>query len=642
MSRSGTSQHDEPQRQRALIEASLVRAVEPTDELVLPLRRSVVVQYQTAASGAVELWLYYGDRTISFDEPALFPFGEALAQQSRFVAHVATTWGNGYPWERVGVLLEQLVEAGVLHLADWREPVELTGGPCPAPLPPGPARTARTWDECPALTEDLVGRALDPGHLELVIPVFRVAHPALDADGRQVGESNVFPKALRLDTPTRWRTCVYPGTRYQPDRPMNVTALKAMRAHWPEVMTALAVLRERYLERFPQARAGWTVGDLERLATFVLAVPTYQLARVAGRVGNGALHPALSSMFRVTDGLRMTMHQMLFVPVGEPTLSPDAPMNAAEILAYAERNHSFHSEHGVCAGPRAMIETFLAVLVDGATPPQSGSPGPAMRRALDDWEAAFDYAMHGLRAYAAVFAVWPAMTRAYETLAGLADGWAGVPSAAVDALRARLHGHLETLRASTFLATERWRVDREAVYADMYARCGNGLAGGAGTDLPLTAAVAGRRAPRAEAVDAALDRHLRTRLGSGDEATVIGLRECLIEFALQLQALIRVGVVEQAAINRLLGRPAPSVAFGARELDIHNLLQGADSRRLPFLIDEIRALLGISLEIDEHDIHVATLDTDGAAAGRPSPAPGGRWPAGSHPSDPTTTVRNAS
>ena len=122
----------------------------------------------------------------------------------------------------------------------------------------------------------------------------------------------------------------------------------------------------------------------------------------------------------------------------------------------------------------------------------------------------------------------------------------------------------------------------------------------------------------------------------------MGLRECLVEFALHVQALIRVGVVEQEAINRLLGRPAPSVAFGARELDIHNLLQGADSRRLPFLIDEIRALLGISLEIDEHDIHVATLDTDGAAAGRPSPAPGGRWPAGSHPSDPTTTVRNAS
>ena len=26
-----------------------------------------------------------------------------------------------------------------------------------------------------------------------------------DADGRQVGEANVFPKALRMEVPTRWK-----------------------------------------------------------------------------------------------------------------------------------------------------------------------------------------------------------------------------------------------------------------------------------------------------------------------------------------------------------------------------------------------------------------------------------------------------
>jgi hypothetical protein len=67
---------------------------------------------------------------------------------------------------------------------------------------------------------------LELAYLELVIPIFRVAHIAIDEDGRQVGEANFFPKPLRLDIPTEWRTCHYPGTRYQ-SQPMNVTALKS-------------------------------------------------------------------------------------------------------------------------------------------------------------------------------------------------------------------------------------------------------------------------------------------------------------------------------------------------------------------------------------------------------------------------------
>ena len=131
---------------------------------------------------------------------------------------------------------------------------------------------------------------------------------------------------------------------------MNVTALKVMRVHWRQMMAVLLRVREVYLKRFPEARKGWTVGDLERLSVAVLALPSYMLLKHDSRVENGKLHPVLSSIFRVTDGLRMTMHQMLFVPFGEPTRRPDTPMTAAEIFAYAERNHSLHSGHGVCAG----------------------------------------------------------------------------------------------------------------------------------------------------------------------------------------------------------------------------------------------------------------------------------------------------
>ena len=47
--------------------------------------------------------------------------------------------------------------------------------------------------------------------------MFRVAHIALDAEGRQVSEANVFPPALRLDVDTEWRpvpvTVIWMSTR---------------------------------------------------------------------------------------------------------------------------------------------------------------------------------------------------------------------------------------------------------------------------------------------------------------------------------------------------------------------------------------------------------------------------------------------
>ncbi|MBK8860404.1 MAG: hypothetical protein IPN48_05530 [Sphingomonadales bacterium] len=129
--------------------------------------------------------------------------------------------------------------------------------------------------------------------------------------------------------------------------------------------------REAYLNRFPAARSGWTVGDVERLTVSVLALPSYMLLRCKEPVANGDLHPALSNLFRVTDGLRMVMHQMLFLPLYEPMKQPDMLVVAGDILDYADRN-LFHSDHGVCAGPRFMIEDFLGVILDGAEPRADG------------------------------------------------------------------------------------------------------------------------------------------------------------------------------------------------------------------------------------------------------------------------------
>jgi hypothetical protein len=589
-------------------------ALAADDMLVLPMHKRMVAQYAVNESGAPELRLYYGTKEISFDEPELFAFGETLAKQAQFRAGDATAWGGNHAWLRIKELLEQLIAEGILVRAATAAPAVSPAADRarPSPLPPARSAQPRTWAECEAITRELTGHAVEPGYLELIIPIFRVAHISLDADNRQVGEGNVFPRALRLDRPTEWLACIYPGTRHQVDgRPMNATALKAMRTHWPQMMAALLRIRAAFLRRFPHAAEGLTVGHLERLATLVLSVPTYQLVRTDRPVANGALHPALSSLFRVTDGLRMVMHQMLFVPFGEPTLPPHEPMTSARIHDYAERNHAFHSETGVCAGPRNMVQEFLAVLVDGAHADKYADVAfePAVAAALGDVEAAFDYGLYGLQAYAAIFSLWPILTRAYERLAEIATA---AVADGIDGFRpfdARLRAHVTRLRTNTFLAKEAWRADRETVYADMYEQCGRGLASH-DPAVRLVEQIAPVRCARHGRAEARLRSLLKERF-SDDAASrlhVERLVSCLMDVIVREQAILRLGSAVQAEINRLLGRTPPMRPFGSAEVNVHSLLVGGESHRLPYLLDELKEALGIAIAIDPRRIEIEPTD----------------------------------
>ena len=585
-----------------------------TDLLVLPMHKRVVTQYAINATGNRELRLFHGDKEISFDEPELFRFGETLGKQSRFIAGIATTWGEGLSWAQVRDLLDMLIAEGVLRHADEYgvdEVVMGEEGAQPSPLPPAPCTVARSWNESEMITGDLAGRALEAGYLELVVPIFRVAHMALDQEGRQVGEANVFPPAMRLDIPTRWRTCIYEGTRHQADKPMNVTALKSMRAHWGQMMGALLAVRAAYLGRFPEAKRGWTVGHLERLSVTVLALPTWLLMRRESRIENGQLHPALSSLFRVTDGLRMTMHQMLFVPFGEPALSPDTPMSAAEVYAYAERNFSFHAGHGVCAGPQVMIEEFLAVLMDGKEP-RGGVPqqfDTQVEDALSGLDTALDYALLGLQAYAAVFSVWPLMTRAYAELEVIAMAWAPRGPANVASFADLLHERNVRIVKTGYLATEERRTDREQVYADMHAQCGTAVNGAAPRP-----ALAERIALSKFATGGSQARVLRGLLArrfdlaaSAVSPHLDHLTTCILAFLRQKQAILRAACEVQREINALLGRTPPERPFTATDLGIYHRLLGDPDGRPPYLLEDLEKYFGMRITLDKDVLEIDSV-----------------------------------
>jgi hypothetical protein len=597
--------------QRTLLDAD--------DELVFPKHRRVFTSYSTDAVGVTELHLYYGEKEILFDDPELLAFGEGLVKQSRFVARTATTWGKGYDWPRVRELLEQLLEEGILRRADANEPEPISthDGACPSPLPPAHSTVPRTWFECEAIHRELTGRPLELGYLELVMPTYRVAHVAMDAEGRQVGEANVYPKQLRLDVPTEWRTCQYAGSRYQADRPMNVTALKSMGKHWAQTMVVLLCIRDAYLRRFPQARAGWTVGALQRLSSLVLTVPAYLLMSTQHRVENGHLHPVLSSMYRVTDGVRMIMHHMLFTPTYGPTLPPDAPMTSAEIYAYAERNRVFHSSHGVCAGPRAMIEEFLHVLVDGQPVEHAESVvlDAPVHTALAELEPAFDYGLYGLQAYAVVFSRWPVMSRAYERLLALVETWSGGASDTFLVFREHLQRSVKFLRTATRQNTEERRVSRERAYADMYAQCARGL------DPSSKATLSERIAPVCAAHHAGAADRLRALLqqrfhgiAAADGPALEGVVDALMDYFRREQAIVRAASEIQQRINRLLGRTLPTRPLTATDLALHYRLLSLHYQpqalldvggRLPYLVDELEEELELRIVVSSDAIEIS-------------------------------------
>jgi hypothetical protein len=200
----------------------------PAEPLFVPHPKRLTCSYVVTEDAGRELRLDYGRKEICFDEAHLFAFGEQLANETSFTGAQAMTWGRGYAWDELRPLLETLLEEGILQrghtTADPRG-----SGLVPSPVPPSVCPVARYWSttECESITRDLAGRAVELGHLEVFLPVYRVAHAALDSDDRQVGEANVNPPLLRLDRETEPTSRRGSGTRVRNGRSESCTCCLA-------------------------------------------------------------------------------------------------------------------------------------------------------------------------------------------------------------------------------------------------------------------------------------------------------------------------------------------------------------------------------------------------------------------------------
>jgi hypothetical protein len=589
-----------------------------SDRLFVKYRKRMTQRWVTNEEGAKELHLHYGLKEICFDEAHLFPWGQHFAKQTAFVAGDATAWGAGHSWEEIRPLLEALISEGILLRGDTQEDGR-GSGLVPSLLPPSTCPFARSWSaaEAEGITSDLAGRPVEIGYLEAILSVYRIPHPALDGDGRQVAEANVFPPALRLDTPTEWRVCQYSGSRYGDERPMNVTALKAMIKHWKPMMVALLDVRAEMLGRItrsterdasdPASKAKWTVGDMHIFSAALLSLPAYALMKKGGTSPQPPLHPVISSLFRISEGIRMTTHKMLFLSE-ERTRDPGELTSAEELYGFSERQGLFLSDHGVCAGPRPLIDEFLAIAFDGL--PVEGAEAvelaPEVKELLGELPAAVDYGLLGLMNWGITRSVWCQMSLVYKELRELFGTATG---ATAERFFARLEDDWFNLDFNR-IADDYDRDVHMDVYRDSYEQGRLALRQPFGAET-----LAERIAPATETDEhRALAERMRERLAAhfadstfpGREVSQVAARmaELFTHFVREEQTVLASACELQEQINALLDRQRPTRPLTIRDLRVNYGMYGGFVGQFPYLFDMLHDEVGFRVEATKSSLEI--------------------------------------
>lgn len=573
--------------------------VDPHETLYVPMRRRFIKEYLNSPEGQPELHIYYGTKEIYIEEQDLHSFGEQLCLEDSFMAGAATRWtpGEPYPWERMKELLEALLAEGIVT----REAPTLTfeSESHRKYLEAEAKRDAPTeplwWNpDSASIMKRLSGSPLELGFMEAVLPVYRIAHPALDAEGRHIGESNTFPESMRMKVETEFKACHFPGSRYRNNAPMNVTALKSMMKHWKPMMQAVLAVRQAFLRPgtvLPDGR--WRLGDLHAVACAVLAVPSYMLMRANDPVPNGTLDPVLSNIYRVTDGVRMVAAYMLFLP--EEPMTYETPISSAELLYVSDRDNHYLSSRGVCAGPPNLMEEYFQTVMDGR--PVVGAPSTDFPWAKDIVPGV-DYGQLGLQLYALQFNLWSYMCRAYGHIRSAVDQVEDAPGGFWSRMKARVE-HDWSMMKITRLHTAMQRDWAEERYVEMFDRAQRGMSNFREESLVLLKDIF---TPVHDAVYQSTREQLRALVRERAGATsgprmeqADAIADATAEYlTLERSALLTLENV-QREVNALLQRPHPERRFTNQDLALHHRMRAGTIGVLPYLLDVFR---------DELDVHI--------------------------------------
>lgn len=549
--------------------------IEPTDVIYMPHRRRLFHEWGVL-EGQRTLTLHYGEKEVVFDEPDQIPFGEALLAHARFVAQESTCWTATRPraWESARELLEILVAEGILaveaplhcpfaHASEQHGAAPALADDAEQPEAPTLAddddvqqqhpTSARTWTatETPALSREIFGVTAEVGQLESLLRGWQIPHPAQDVDGRQLGDENVFPSQLYVETPTQRRPCRYAGSRYQHTTQMNVTGLRLVQQGWSEAIAVLRSLKAAFLRRRSRSAGGLTIAELLTFATCVLTLPGYMLHRRARPVRSGEFPVSIAALFRIIDGTRLASRVMLLTD--DPEFRVDTVPTPESFHFYCEKNLLFfNGTRGVCAGPPAAIREFLTEVMRTDVVDDTPAIPAALVDAVGDLEAAIDYGCAAIELELELDRFWIRQLELARELHHTLAQAPAEPGTPVAELGARLGAMLSRPGIIPFLDVP-LEVSRSRVCESLVE--------------------VARTCRRLRAQPSAID----TATGAIDEPphafdgpeAPMTVRAASSRTALRL-AKLEQGAFEaaarvQAEINALLDRPAPTAAFGPRE-----------------------------------------------------------------------------
>ena len=221
--------------------------------------------------------------------------------------------------------------------------------------------------------------------LESIWSPFKICEAARDTDGRPIGElgSSI---ASTLAVPFQLKSCPYGDGRY--GKPMNVSALRQMTLHWPELLRATAYLRRAYLRR--AGCTSVTTWHLWRMTRFITALAPFLMRRAREPVADGALSTTLCSLLKVAQGLHITAATMLHRDLGQL----DERIDPEAFIRFTDETDAYmHPSGRACSAPPHMIAEAVALMVDGS---DAVRPGGEVEPMLGDLEAAFAYGEAGL------------------------------------------------------------------------------------------------------------------------------------------------------------------------------------------------------------------------------------------------------
>ncbi|HEY2028124.1 MAG TPA: hypothetical protein VGH20_02855 [Myxococcales bacterium] len=586
-------------------------SIDPHETLFNTARKRFVPVYGPNEAGVRELVLHVGVKEIRFDEPELFPWAEKLIEQDSFMAGAATTWLEApLEWPRVQGMLEVLVEEGILarskpeHVgfeakdSAWHR--KFLAYDERRPVVDGP----RFWNpDAGAVLREVCGRDVPTGYIESVVGVHRMAHVALDREGRQVGEMNSFPDVLRLRLPVEWKTCGYAGSRFRSEMPMNMTALRSMLAHWKPVLRAVALFREEFLSRYPQLPDGrWKLGELHFAATGILALVGLQLTRWNDPVRDGDLDAVLSSLFRVVDGVRMISAHLL--DLFERPMFHDTPITPREVAGAAESEDQYRSGRGVCAGPQAMIDELIETLMNGKREGGAAADGPP-EAWLADIPKGLDYGLLGCQLQAVVFTIWVrmglALTRIHEALERSPE----LTQGRVGQFRELMHVAWSRLQQGRNHLAEQ-RDFSEPYYRRMFNNAQRGIrgrVGGPGKDLgvELTPPESLLGEDAAGTLGDLFVRAEEPAFAATHAPLLRQISRHVLDYLRYERNALRTAEAVQRQINALLERPQPDLPLRGSHLATYFALNRIGGLRGQLYLPEVvQESLGLVIENDQH------------------------------------------